>query len=246
MLFFFHSRVAAALYVVVNIVAVISMKQCPVVSLAGLVESSTDDQGAAWLLDETMQTATQPLGLEEGAGGRGCDLISLWTDGGDKCHDLAQPTPYSAPLPYMPRPLIGGGRGGVDGGRRGGAGLSFPGPLMDLRPEPGGELRSVGTKKRRPSVCCFCQKAFSSPANLETHLRTHTGERPFGCSTCGKTFSQYWNLKIHKHIHTGERPYQCPHCPDTFSDPSNLKKHQKRHHPQLLKRPQMHLQQNHD
>ncbi|XP_045901890.1 zinc finger protein 35 isoform X2 [Micropterus dolomieu] len=88
--------------------------------------------------------------------------------------------------------------------------------------------------RKRVCICRFCSKGFSSPANLESHLRTHTGERPYGCSICGKKFSQFWNLKIHRNIHTGERPYQCSLCPERFSDPSNLKKHQKRHHPQTL------------
>lgn len=93
-------------------------------------------------------------------------------------------------------------------------------------------LQAQKAPKRRFCICRFCSKVFSSPANLESHLRTHTGERPYGCAICGKKFSQFWNLKIHKNIHTGERPYQCLLCAERFSDPSNLKKHQKRHHPQ--------------
>uniref|UniRef100_A0A8C9X318 C2H2-type domain-containing protein n=1 Tax=Sander lucioperca TaxID=283035 RepID=A0A8C9X318_SANLU len=79
--------------------------------------------------------------------------------------------------------------------------------------------------KKRACICKFCSKGFSSAANLESHLRTHTGERPYG--SCGKAFSGLSNLEAHERVHTGEKPFHCDTCGKRFSEAGNLKKHQR-------------------
>lgn len=189
------------------------------------------------------------------------DHALLWTTGGGgyrQCSGPPGPSSHRVPVSYLPaaqpgaepsssvRGLAGESsktRGSIQNARS----YFQEAPFIHL-PQESRPIQALGLghqqfldsslvpaqkgPKKKLCVCRFCSKVFSSPANLESHLRTHTGERPYGCTICGKKFSQFWNLKIHKNIHTGERPYQCLLCAERFSDPSNLKKHQKRHHPQ--------------
>ncbi|XP_076804591.1 uncharacterized protein LOC143448655 [Clavelina lepadiformis] len=87
----------------------------------------------------------------------------------------------------------------------------------------------VGNNKEKRFFCKFCNKLFQHKANLNTHIRTHTGERPYQCDVCHKSFSANKDLKAHMRTHTGERPYQCDVCHKSFSTDSDLKTHMRTH-----------------
>ncbi|XP_055941944.1 gastrula zinc finger protein xFG20-1-like [Argiope bruennichi] len=82
----------------------------------------------------------------------------------------------------------------------------------------------------KPFVCDLCRKAFSQKRNRDTHYRTHTGDRPFVCDFCKRAFACKSNLTKHVRTHTGETPYKCPICGKTFSDSSSFNRHVKRKH----------------
>ncbi|KAG9236312.1 hypothetical protein BJ875DRAFT_372441 [Amylocarpus encephaloides] len=63
---------------------------------------------------------------------------------------------------------------------------------------------SASTQKKHK--CKVCDKRFTRPSSLQTHMYSHTGEKPFCCEIdgCGRHFSVVSNLRRHKKVHKGE------------------------------------------
>ena len=65
--------------------------------------------------------------------------------------------------------------------------------------------RTSGNTQKKHK-CKVCDKRFTRPSSLQTHMYSHTGEKPFACEVegCGRHFSVVSNLRRHKKVHKGD------------------------------------------
>ncbi|XP_064108921.1 zinc finger protein 569-like [Macrobrachium nipponense] len=91
------------------------------------------------------------------------------------------------------------------------------------------ESSDLNKARSQRAQCTTCGKWLVSMSSLETHMRSHTGERPFQCNICEHAFIRKSDMLRHMKSHTGERPYECTHCLTTFSRKDKLVFHLKKH-----------------
>ncbi|OJJ47249.1 hypothetical protein ASPZODRAFT_132224, partial [Penicilliopsis zonata CBS 506.65] len=91
--------------------------------------------------------------------------------------------------------------------------LPRPSNLLSASVPPGPQSMMSQFSSKMPSntqkkhKCKVCDKRFTRPSSLQTHMYSHTGEKPFACDVegCGRHFSVVSNLRRHKKVHKGEK-----------------------------------------
>ncbi|KAL2383539.1 C2H2 conidiation transcription factor FlbC, variant [Blastomyces gilchristii SLH14081] len=70
----------------------------------------------------------------------------------------------------------------------------------------------VPSNTQKKHKCKVCDKRFTRPSSLQTHMYSHTGEKPFPCEFpgCGRHFSVVSNLRRHNKVHKGEKESGSP------------------------------------
>jgi uncharacterized Zn-finger protein len=138
--------------------------------------------------------------------------------------------PAPAPLQYHPMPTHVLPQ--IQSVRHAAPQLVAQPPPPALPPSPA-TPKSASAQLGYPCLHESCNKRFSLKKSMQTHMKTHSGERPFICDfpNCGKSFAMAGVLRVHYRIHTGERPFKCTfkNCDKTFKDSGSRTKHMRTH-----------------
>lgn len=81
--------------------------------------------------------------------------------------------------------------------------LTSPLVPMSVMGQSNSRTPSSTQKKHK---CKICDKRFTRPSSLQTHMYSHTGEKPYACLAegCGRRFSVVKNLRRHSKTHKGD------------------------------------------
>lgn len=79
----------------------------------------------------------------------------------------------------------------------------------------------------KESKCNICQRVYSHPSRLTSHMKTHT--RPAQCDLCPKRFASNGAMRQHRRYHTMEKLFACKFCGDRFIERSTCTQHERIH-----------------
>jgi hypothetical protein len=79
-------------------------------------------------------------------------------------------------------------------------------------------------------ICGTCGYKSSSAEDLESHIKSHIGQRKYPCLKCGLRFSEKSRLQRHeKVVHGTAKKFPCKRCPVVCSTKDSLLQHLRRH-----------------
>ncbi|KNC85716.1 hypothetical protein SARC_02126 [Sphaeroforma arctica JP610] len=142
----------------------------------------------------------------------------------DESRPKASAREFHRAIAYKPSiDLSGPGRPRVDHHRMATTGVDSVDNRLYLDPD----------SRRYPCQWKGCGKRFVRRGHMQSHMRTHTGEKPFACTWegCTSRFGQMGDLGRHMITHTGERPYPCtwPGCEKRFTTNQSKNRHYRIH-----------------
>ena len=85
---------------------------------------------------------------------------------------------------------------------------------------------------QRPYICEFCGKSYKIICHLKEHINLyHLKIKKFKCPLCDSSFGRKSTLNSHLKTHTGEKNFLCPifGCKKFFAEKGNMIIHFKRH-----------------
>lgn len=79
-------------------------------------------------------------------------------------------------------------------------------------------------------ICLYCDKRFPLKVNLDSHIKTHTGEKNFSCHLCYRKCINKSILMRHIETHTNAISFRCDLCLRGYKYKKSLKEHKAKVH----------------